>query len=82
MLAGVAMYLLYVNIPLFDSTHKAANSAVAFVQPMLIFLMLFITFCKIRLSELRLAKWHLWLAAFQLLWLAALSLAIDRKSVV
>ena len=75
MLAGVAMYLLYVNIPLFDSTHKAANELVAFVQPMLIFLMLFITFCKIRLSELRLVKWHLWLVAFQLLWLAVLSLS-------
>lgn len=76
MLAGVAMYMLYVNIPLFDSTHKVANEVVAFVQPMLIFLMLFITFCKIRLSELRLVKWHLWLVAFQLLWLAALSLAM------
>lgn len=76
MFAGVAIYLLYVNIPLFDNTHGIANEMVAFVQPMLIFLMLFITFCKIRMSELRLVKWHLWLVAFQLLWLAALSLAM------
>lgn len=76
MLGGVAMYLLYVNIPLFDNTHRVVNNIVGFVQPMLIFLMLFITFCKVRLRELRLSKWHIWLLAFQILWLIVLSFVI------
>ena len=74
MLGGVAMYMLYVNIPLFDNTHDTANKIVSFVQPMLIFLMLFVTFCKVKIGELKPAKWHFLLLAFQLLSLTALSL--------
>ena len=45
MITGVAMYLLYVNIPIFDGTHQFAGDVVGIVQPTLIFLMLFVTFC-------------------------------------
>ena len=37
MLGGVVMYLLYVNIPLFDSTHDFVSSLLAIVQPSIIF---------------------------------------------
>ena len=76
MVAGVVMYLLYVNIPLFDGTHAFAVQAVAFVQPMLIFAMLFVTFCKIRYNELKPRRWHFILLAFQLGLFAAISLSI------
>ena len=66
MISGVLMYLIYVNVPLFDGTHAVAAQIVAFVQPLLIFFMLFFTFCKVRLKELRVLKWHLWLLAFQM----------------
>ena len=61
MISGVAMYLLYVNLPLFDNTHAMAARIISFVQPGLIFSMLFVTFCKVRIKELKPAKWHLWL---------------------
>lgn len=76
MLGGVVMYLLYTNIPLFDSTHNFVSSLLAYVQPGLIFAMLFVTFCKVQIKELKPAKWHLWLLAFQLLSFIAISLLI------
>lgn len=74
--SGVLMYLLYTNIPLFDGTHDFVSSVLAVVQPVLIFAMLFVTFCKVRIKELKPSKWHLWLLAFQLLWFIAISLSI------
>lgn len=76
MIGGVLIYFIYVNIPLFDSTHEEVNRALSVVQPLLIFLMLFIAFCRVRITELRLVHWHIWLLAFQMLSLVALSLAI------
>ncbi|MBQ8256815.1 MAG: transporter [Bacteroidaceae bacterium] len=76
MVAGVVMYLLYVNIPLFDGTRPFVLGAVAVVQPLLIFAMLFVTFCKIRYNELKPRRWHFILLAFQLGLFAAISLSI------
>ena len=73
---GVLMYLLYTNVPLFDGTHDFVSSVLAVVQPGLIFAMLFVTFCKVRIKELKPSKWHLWLLAFQLLSFIAISLTI------
>lgn len=76
MVAGVAMYLLYVNIPLFDSTHHCAEQIVGVVQPLLIFSMLFVTFCKVRYTELKPCKWHFLLLSFQLFAFIGISLFI------
>lgn len=76
MVGGVIMYLLYVNIPLFDSTHTIVNKVVAFVQPALIFMMLFVTFCRVKISDLRLSAWHFILLAFQMLLFIVCSLAV------
>ena len=76
MLGGVVMYLLYTNIPLFDSTHSLVSSVLSFVQPGLIFAMLFVTFCKVNVRELKPSFWHLWLLAFQIFSFIAISLCI------
>ena len=76
MLGGVIMYLLYTNIPLFDGTHDFVLSVISYLQPGLIFAMLFVTFCKVRVKELKPLKWHLWLLAFQILSFIAISLTI------
>ena len=76
MAGGVVMYLLYTGIPLFDGTHGFVSSVLAVVQPGLIFAMLFVTFCKVNIKELKPSKWHLWLLAFQLLSFIAISLSI------
>ena len=76
MLSGVLIYFIYRSVPLFDSTHAAVEQLVAFMQPTLIFLMLFVTFCKIKISDLRLSIWHFSLLAFQVLSFALFSLVI------
>lgn len=76
MVAGVLIYLLYVNIPFFDGTHRTAEKVVSVVQPLLIFSMLFVTFCKVRYTELKLRVWHLVLLAFQIALFAIISLFI------
>ena len=73
---GVMMYLLYVNIPLFDNTHALVADIISVVQPGLIFSMLFVTFCKVSIRELKPAKWHLWLLLFQIISFIVLSLSI------
>lgn len=64
-LSGIAGYFIFVSLPLPSSAHVFANEAVTVAQPMLIFLMLFLTFCKIDPRHLRLRKWHLWLLLIQ-----------------
>ena len=64
-IVGIAAYFIYTAIPVLDSTHKVALRAVEIIQPMLIFLMLFITFCRVNPRKLRLCKWHWWLLLFQ-----------------
>jgi len=65
MLTGVAAYFLYASIPALDGTHQLANSIIAIVQPLLIFSMLFLTFCKIEPHDLHLTRWHIWLLLLQ-----------------
>lgn len=56
--AGVAAYVIYVNIPALDSTHAFVARLVSVLQPALIFLMLFLTFLTIGPRDLRIHKWH------------------------
>lgn len=75
-LAGIVSYFLYVRIPLFDGTHALAFQAVKIIQPVLIFGMLFLTFCKINPREIRLCRWHWWALAFQTLIFAAIGAVV------
>lgn len=65
MLAGIFGFLLLDAIHLPAGVRAWMMSAVKIVQPLLIFLMLFLTFCRISFAELRLKGWHLWLILIQ-----------------
>ena len=65
MLSGIAGYFIYVNIPFLEPTHALAGKAVGLLQPLLIFAMLFLTFCKVNPKKLRLCPWHGLLLLFQ-----------------
>lgn len=64
-IAGIAGYFIYVSIPWLDFTHSAMMTAVGIVQPLLIFAMLFLSFLKISLHDMRPCRWHWWLLLFQ-----------------
>lgn len=76
MICGIAAYFLYVNIPLFDSTHKFVGEMVDIIQPMLIFTMLFLTFLSIGPRDLHLRKWHLWHSLIQIALFGCLTLLL------
>lgn len=64
-LAGIAAYFLFINIPFLEQYNKEADAALSVVQPLLIFTMLFLTFCRIDTSGLKVHKWHLPVLALQ-----------------
>ncbi len=76
MIAGAAAYFIYVSIPWLDGTHRQAAEAIAVLQPLLIFAMLFLTFCRIDPAELRVKGWHLRLVLLQTALFAAATLLL------
>lgn len=60
MLAGISAYFLLSSLPLDVQVRSLLVGGVAVIQPLLIFAMLFLTFCRVRPSELRLARWQIW----------------------
>jgi len=73
MITGVLAYFIYVNVSFFDPTRPYANDVVGIVQPVLIFSMLFLTFCKIAPGKLRLRPWYLWNILIQVVLFALFS---------
>ena len=65
MLMGVVLYFVYTSIPFLKSTSHMANRLIGILQPTLIFAMLFITFCKIKPTDLKPCRWHATLLAVQ-----------------
>lgn len=65
MIAGCSAYFLCQGLELSKDVKEAIVESVAYVQPTLIFCMLTLTFCRIRLQDMRLKGWQWWLLAFQ-----------------
>lgn len=66
MVTGASIYLIYHVLP--APVHKAGpflNGLVSFLQPLLIFSMLFLTFCRIEPKDLKPHRWHWWLLLIQ-----------------
>ena len=82
MMAGVAGYFVFVALRLPQEIHVEANRVIAFVQPALLFMMLFLSFCRIRPQELRLCPWHLPLLLIQTVLFAALALLIILRPAI
>lgn len=66
MVTGASGYLLYHILP--ESLHAAGpylSALVSVLQPLLIFSMLFLTFCRIEPKDLKPHRWHWWLLLVQ-----------------
>lgn len=66
MVSGVASYFIVASISSLVPYRGKILDVVGVVQPMLIFFMLFLAFCKVELREIKFRKWHLWLLMVQL----------------
>ena len=65
MVMGVVLYFVYTSLPFLRGTSHLANSAIGILQPLLIFAMLFVTFCKIKPTDLKPCRWHAMLLVVQ-----------------
>ncbi len=60
MMAGAIGYFVFDLLPLSPEIHKWTYLSIShYIQPVLIFTMLFLSFLKVRVEEMRLRKWHL-----------------------
>lgn len=66
-LAGVLGYFVYICIPFGPGVHTVTSKVVGILQPLLIFTMLFLTFCRVDPRELKLKSWHVWILLLQTL---------------
>lgn len=66
MLVGAASYCLFAYFPWLSPLKPYVHSTVSYLTPILIFVMLFVTFCKVSYRELKPRRWHGWLLLFQL----------------
>ncbi len=64
-IVGASAYFCYAHSSVFDPVRPYAADVVAYVQPILLFMMLFLSFCKVNPHDLHFTRWHLWLLLFQ-----------------
>lgn len=64
-LFGILAYFIYISIPFSEAVHSITADIVGVVQPLFIFAMLYLTFCRVNPRDLRLRGWHLWLLLIQ-----------------
>lgn len=74
MLTGTIVYLIFAHVTWLTPVKPLVNNFVSLLTPTLIFTMLFLTFCKVSVRELRPRRWHLWIMFFQII--SCLMLAI------
>lgn len=60
MMAGVSSYFILLCLPLGSGLRSCLLHGVTVIQPILIFSMLFLTFCRVRPAQLRLCRWQMW----------------------
>ena len=65
MLSGSALYLLFAFIPDFDGVSPALGVFFDAILPLFMFLVLFVTFCKVDFRKLVPVKWNYCVSLFQ-----------------
>ncbi len=76
MLVGACVYLFFSQVPLVAPLKPAMRWLIDVLTPLLIFTMLFVTFCKISPRNLQLRAWHLWLSLIQIIGCVAVYYAL------
>lgn len=76
MIVGVMSYFAFRWCHFSTEVREFANDFVSIVQPVLLFVMLYLSFCKINPKEIRIKKWHIWLALIQAVSFTLLALLV------
>ena len=67
MISGALAYYICSQLPLNYEVKHDILSVIEVLQPVLLFIMLFVAFCKIKPTDLKPHRWHLWLLLTQCL---------------
>lgn len=76
MVFGAIVYTLFTTISPLVPIGEAVGPYVVKILPIVIFLMLYVTFCKIQIDDLRPRAWHFWLQGIRVALSAIMVLAI------
>ena len=69
---GITVYLVFALVPALDGFATAADPIFQQLLPAFMFLVLFVTFCKVDYRKLRPVAWHWWIGLFQILTVGAI----------
>lgn len=72
MLAGTIIYLVFAFTPALDAAATALGPVCDAILPLFMFLILFVTFCKVDFRRLVPVTWHLWTGVVQVVFVAAI----------
>ena len=64
---GAALYLLFAFVPCLDEAARFFDPIMEAILPLFMFLVLFVTFCKVDFHKMRPVWWHMWVCIFNLL---------------
>ena len=73
---GTLLYLVFAFIPALDGAANFFAPILDTVLPLFMFLILYVTFCKVDFRKLIPVGWHLWIGIFQILFVAVVVGAI------
>lgn len=73
---GCVVYMIFALVPRLDTFATCAAPVFDALLPMFMFLVLFVTFCKVDFRRLRPVAWHWWLGAFQVFGVAVVMAAV------
>lgn len=75
MTVGTVVYLVFYYVPQLDAAGNRLGPVLDVLMPVMVFLTLLITFCKVDFHQMRLHRWHVGVLAAQLL-LVALNIGV------
>jgi len=67
---GAMFYLIFAFVPQLDGAAQFFAPVMEAILPLFMFLVLFVTFCKVDFHKMRPVWWHLWVSIFNLLFVA------------
>ena len=67
MATGTLFYLMFAFVPALDGAAQFFAPIFDAILPLFMFLILYVTFCKVDFHKLRPVHWHLWVGIFQIL---------------
>lgn len=79
---GVSLYFVFAYIPALDGASRMFLPMFSVLLPAILFLVLFVTFCKVDFTKMRPRRWHLWISIMQMflaLLLLSLVLVFDLR---